>query len=340
MAIVRTRTQWGLLIALLIFVFTLPLFASTTAVHFVIYVGIVIISVQGLNVLVGYCGQISIGHSAFMVVGGYASAILTLRLGFPFWVAVPCAGLVSAVVGLFFGLPSLRVKGFYLALVTLAAQFIVPYVIINAPGINALTGGAHGLVNLHRPLSQGIGFLGADQSYYLIVMACAVLSTFFVKNLARTHIGRAFVAIRDNDIAAESVGVSLFRYKLLAFFIGCFLAGIAGSLWCHYLSSVRPELFTLWDSIWFLGMLIVGGLGSTTGVIFGVLFLRGLTEIVTVLSPAMVEALPMIGSRLMFSGIMAVYGLVIILFLVFEPRGLYHWWLRLKTSYRLWPFAH
>ena len=340
MAIVRTRTQWGLLIALLIFLFTLPLFVSTTLLHFATYVSITIIAVHGLNIITGYCGQISLGHAIFMVVGGTASGIFTFRWGLPYWVALPCAGLLSGAVGMFFGLPSVRIKGFYLALTTLAAHFIIPYVIVNVPGISTLSGAARGLTNLPRPFSQGIGFLDADQSYYLLVIVCTVLVTFFVKNLARTRAGRSFVAIRDNDIAAESVGINLFRYKLLAFFIGSFLAGIAGSLWCHYMGSVTPYLLNIMDSIWFMGMLIVGGLGSTTGVILGVLFLKGLGEIVTTMTPGMLESLPFLSVKLTISGVMMVYALVIILFLVFEPRGINHWWQRVKTSYRMWPFAY
>ena len=333
-AIVRTRLQWGLLIAFLALLFTVPLFAAPYILNWLILTFVAIIAVHGLNILTGYAGQISLGQAAFVAVGAYTSAILTAKLGFPFWVALPCAGLMAGVVGLFFGLPSLRVKGFYLVLATLGAQFIILYIIEHI----TITGGTNGM---HCP-SASIGGLVFDtrSSYYYVAMLLTVLMTFFAKNLARTRVGRALVAVRDNDVAAEVLGVNVFYYKLTAFFIGCFYAGIAGSVWAHYFQAVHPEQFPLMNSIWYLGMLVVGGMGSTLGAILGVIFIKFLDELVSIGTPLLADALPLLGENLFAAFGTIVFGLIIILFLIFEPRGLAHRWEVSKASYRLWPFSY
>ena len=190
-AVVRTRLQWGLLIAGLALLFCLPLFTDLRWMSFINITMIYIIAVLGLNILTGYCGQISIGHAAFMAVGAYTSAILVTKLGFPFWVALPCAGIMAGLVGLIFGLPSLRVKGFYLVLATLAAQFIIMWVIMR---IRFLTGGYAG-IKVPRPELGGIVF-DTDQSYFYIIAVLLVIMTFLAKNIVRTKVGRAFIAIR------------------------------------------------------------------------------------------------------------------------------------------------
>jgi branched-chain amino acid transport system permease protein len=334
MAIVRTRLQWGLFITLLVFLMVIPLFANPYVLNLIILISIAIIVVHGLNILVGYAGQISLGQAAFMAVGAYTSAILTARLGWSFWAALPCAGLSAGVIGLIFGLPSLRVKGFYLALATLAAQFIILYVIQHL----TITGGTSGI--RCPPASIGGFAFDTRQSYYYIAMGLTVLMTFFAKNLTRTRVGRAFIAVRDNDLAAEVLGVHVFYYKLLAFFIGCFYAGIAGSLWAHYLTSVHPEQFPLINSIWYLGMVVVGGMGSILGAIIGTIFIKLLDELMMVGAPMIAASFPAIGENI-FAAIGSIaFGLVIILFLIYEPRGLAHRWEVFKASYRLWPFSY
>jgi branched-chain amino acid transport system permease protein len=300
-----------------------------------IIIGISIISVNGLNILTGYCGQISLGHVGFMAVGGFTSAILCTRLGFSFWAALPCAGLAAGLVGLLFGLPSLRLKGFYLIMSTIAAYFIIMWVIDQAYDI---TGGILGIA-APRPVIFGV-VLQSKASYFYLVMIMTCLATFVAENIGRSRVGRAFIAIRDNDLAAEVMGVNIFAYKLLAFFIGCVFAGVAGSLLVHYYGWCSTEMFHFLDSIWYLGMLIVGGMGSTTGVIFGVVFLRLLDYLVAVTAPALAAAFPAIAAQAASALSLIMRGLVIIIFLIFQPRGLVHGWHRIKAYFQLWPFSH
>jgi len=335
MAIFRTRLHWLMLIVFLIFLFTMPLYVSGRWLNLVIVIGITVITVLGLNILTGYCGQISLGHAAFMAVGAYTSAILCAKLGWSFWAAFPTAVLVAGVVGILFGLPSLKVRGFYLIMTTVAAQFIILWVILQMRGI---TGGCDGLATPYPRIGSLV--LNTKESYFYLVMVLACLATFAAKNLARTRVGRAFVAIRDNDLAAEVMGINLYGYKLLAFFIGCMFAGAAGSLWVHYVGLANVELFTLTDSIWYLGMLIVGGMGSTMGAIFGTVFLRLLDELIPFIGPAFSSAFPAIAAQAAASVGLILHGLIIILFLIFEPRGIAHRWQIAKTYYRLWPFSY
>ena len=294
--------------------------------------GIAIVSVHGLSILTGYCGQISIGHAGFMAVGGYTSAILCAKLGWPFWAALPCAALAAGIAGLVFGLPSLKIKGFYLIMATIAAQFIIIWIIIQLRGI---TGGTDGL--LVPKATIGNIALSSKTNYYYLVMILAVLATITANNIIRTRAGRAFIAIRDNDLAAEVMGVSLWSYKLQAFFIGCVYAGVAGSLSVHYIRLASIEQFPFMDSVWYLGMLIVGGMGSTTGAIFGAIALKLLDELVTMAGPIMSAA---VAPQAAASLALISHGLIIIIFLIFEPRGLYHRWEMIKTYFSLWPFSH
>jgi branched-chain amino acid transport system permease protein len=294
--------------------------------------GIAVVSVHGLNILTGYCGQISIGHSGFMAVGGYTSAILCAKLGWPFWLALPCGALSAGIAGLIFGLPSLKIKGFYLIMATIAAQFIIIWFIIQLRGI---TGGTDGLL-VPKATIGGLS-LNTKTNYFYLVMGFACLATVTAHNIVRTRAGRAFIAIRDNDLAAEVMGVSLWSYKLQAFFIGCVYAGVAGSLLVHYVRFVSVEQFPFMDSVWYLGMLIVGGMGSTTGAILGVIALKVLDELVTVAGPILAAAVaPQAAASLALTS----HGLVIIIFLIFEPRGLHHRWEAVRSYFRLWPFSH
>jgi branched-chain amino acid transport system permease protein len=332
MAIVRTKAQWVILLVFLAFLFTCPLFFSDRMLTIMTIIGITIISVHGLNILNGYCGQISIGHVAFMAVGGYTSAVLCAKLGWPFWAALPCAALMAGMVGLFFGLPSLRVKGFYLIMATIAAHFIIIWVILQ---LRNVTGGADGMA-VPRPEIGGL-VLKSKASYFYLVMIIACLATFLAQNIARTRAGRAFIAIRDNDLAAEVMGVNLWTYKLLAFFIGCVYAGVAGSLLVHYFAFASPTQFPFMDSVWYLSMLIVGGEGSIAGAIFGAVSLKLLDELVTIVGPILSAV---VAAQAAASLSLIMRGLVIILFLIFEPRGLVHRWEIIKAYFKLWPFSY
>jgi branched-chain amino acid transport system permease protein len=331
-AIFRTRAQWVMLFAFLAFLFTCPLFFSDRILTIMTIIGITVISVHGLNILTGYCNQISIGHVGFMAVGAYTSAVLTAKLGWPFWAALPAAALMAGIVGIIFGLPSLRVKGFYLIMATIAAHFIIIWFIIQ---LRNVTGGADGMA-VPRP-EIGSFVLKSKASWFYLVMIFACLATFLAKNVVRTRVGRAFIAIRDNELAAEVMGVNLWAYKLLAFFIGCVFAGVAGSLTVHYFAFASPTQFPFMDSVWYLGMLIVGGMGSTVGAIFGAVSLKLLDELVTIVGPILSAA---VAPQAAASLGLIMRGLVIIVFLIFEPRGLAHRWQMVKAYYRLWPFSH
>jgi len=332
MALFHSRPQWGIMVAFIVFLFGCPLFCSDRILTILTMMGIAVISVHGLNILTGYCGQISIGHAGFMAVGGYTSAILCAKLGFPFLAALPCGALAAGIAGLFFGLPSLKIKGFYLIMATIAAQFIIVWTIIQ---LRSITGGTDGL-SVPRPEIAGF-VLKSKASYFYLVMVFACLATITAHNIVRTRTGRAFIAIRDNDLAAEVMGVSLWSYKLQAFFIGCVYAGVAGSLLVHYICFASTDQFPFMDSVWYLGMLIVGGMGSTTGAIFGVVALRLLDELVTIAGPILAAAVaPQAAASLALMS----HGLIIIIFLIFEPRGLHHRWEIIKAYFRLWPFSH
>jgi branched-chain amino acid transport system permease protein len=332
MAIFHSRRQWGVVVAFIIFFFACPLFFSDRILTILTMMGIAVISVHGLNILTGYCGQISIGHAGFMAVGGYTSAILCAKLGMPFWAALPCAALAAGIAGLIFGLPSLKIKGFYLIMATIAAQFIIIWTIIQ---LRSITGGADGLP-VPRPAIGPI-LLSSKTNYFYLVMVLTCLATLLAKNIVRTRAGRAFIAIRDNDLAAEVMGVSLWSYKLQAFFIGCVYAGVAGSLLIHYISFASTDQFPFMDSVWYLGMLIVGGMGSTTGAIFGAVALKLLDELVTIAGPILSSV---VAPQAAASLALISHGLIIIIFLIFEPRGLHHRWEMIKAYFRLWPFSH
>lgn len=336
MAICRTRFQWVMLIAFLLFLFgVLPQISGNYVLGVISLMGITIIAALGLNILTGYCGQISLGHAAFVGVGAFTSAILTNHLGWSWWATVPCAAFVTVLVGLIFALPALRVKGFYLALATLAGHFIITWAILHG---DKITGGAAGLI-------VGVPKLGnitinTEKEFFFLIMGFTVALTFIAKNLVRGKLGRNLIAIRDNDIAAGFMGVDIFRYKLIAFAIASAYAGIAGSLLAPYFGSVLIEQFPLMDSIWYIAYIIVGGMGSITGTIFGVAFLKLLTQGVMMTGPIIGNLFPAISGTIVSSMLLIVFGVVIILFMIFEPRGLYHRWEIAKSSFRVWPYSY
>ena len=336
-AIVRTRARWALLMGFLLFLFFVPpFFLGRQIVAMINTVAFIVIAVHGLNIVTGYCGQIHLGQAGFMAVGGYTSAILATELHLPFYLCLPLAGLASALVGIIFGLPAVRVKGFYLALTTLAAQFIIIY-IIQTPAASL----TKGVYSLRAPPAQiGPIVFDTEKKIYFLIMIITILMTFFAKNLARTKIGRNFVAIRDNDLAAEVMGINIFHYKVLAFAICSFYAGIAGSLYAYSAGVITTDYFPLTDSIWYVGMLIIGGMGSVLGPIFGTIFIRFIIEGTTVLTPTLTQAFPAMGEGAFSSLSEFVFALAIAFFLIFEPRGLAHRWEIFKNYYRLWPFSY
>jgi len=340
MAIVRTRLQWVMLIVFLALLIVFPHFCGVYWLHIISTTGFVLIAVLGLHITTGLCGQINLGQSAFMAVGAYTSAILTATVGLPFWVALPCAGIMAGIVGIIFGAPSLKIKEFYLAMATLAAQFIIIWLIVHIDEIIGmkLTKGAYGL-DVPFASIGGLVFDTSLKMYYLI-MVMTVIMGLFALNITRTRVGRAFIAVRDNDLAAEVMGVNLFYYKLLAFFIGCFFAGVAGCLQAHYLNFIGFEQFRLHESVWYLGMIIIGGMGSPLGAVLGTVSVTLLDVASDNLAPFLSATFPFLPMNLVLPVRMILFAIVIMVFLIYEPRGLAHRWRIFKASYRLWPYAY
>ncbi len=337
MAIHRTPFAFWRNVAFLGVLLLLPLVASRYQLALGIQIGIFAIGALGLNILTGYTGQISIGAGAFFGVGAYTSAILATRFGLPFWVTLPAAGAVTALVGLVFGSPSLRLKGLYLAIATLAAQIILEWAMNNW---STLTGGSQGISRIPAPALGPLRF-DDDRSYYLLTLVIVVAATLFAENLFRTRIGRAFVAVRDRDIAAEVMGINLFQYKLLAFAVSSFYLGVAGSLWAHYLSIITPEHFTIDVSVQYLAMIIIGGMGSIVGSLLGAAFITLLPVVLREGIGALSASLPGINAASLASALREViFGAIIVGFLLWEPAGLARLWQNVKDYFRLWPFAY
>ncbi|MEW6264646.1 MAG: branched-chain amino acid ABC transporter permease [Thermodesulfobacteriota bacterium] len=337
------QTWWvkGWLVALLIMLIVFPMFGSrlsqtlnTNVINLMVVIFIYIIGAHGLNLLTGFTGQISLGHGAFMGVGAYTAGILAVRLHWPFYMTLPAAGLMAAAVGMIFGLPSLRLKGLYLAIATMAAQFIINYAMRNW---TALTGGSSGL---NVPYAKLFGFeFDSDIKFYYLALVLVILATIFLKNLTRTRPGRAFVAIRDRYLAAEVIGVNLFKYRIISFGVSSFFVGIAGALWAYYITIISDEHFTILLSVQFLAMCIIGGLGHVLGGIFGAIFMVLLPELLRIPAEALTRVFPNMFE--IFGTLQSgVFGLIIILFLIFEPDGLAARWHTIRSYWKLWPFSY
>jgi branched-chain amino acid transport system permease protein len=299
---------------------------------------IAVVGALGLNILVGYTGQISIGHGALMSVGAYTAANLITRLGAPFWVALPAGGAMAAAVGTAIGIPSLRIKGLYLAIATLAGQLIIEWTINHVPWIS---GGIQASIEVPRPSLLGLQ-LKTQTQLYLFLLFFAAVAIVATINLVRSRIGRAFIAIRDQDIAAEIIGINIFRYKLLAFAVSSFFAGVTGVLYTYYLGVANYEQFQIDVSIDYLAMIIIGGLGSVLGSIFGAIFVT----LLPIVTRWVLEGL----GGLIFSQSdllnvipnlrLVIFGGLIILFLALEPEGLNRLWRNILGYFRVWPFSY
>jgi branched-chain amino acid transport system permease protein len=336
MAIARTRFQITVaIVAAVLFFAVAPFTLDAQFLSKINIMGIVLVGALGLQILTGYCGQLNFGQSAFLAIGAYISAMLCSHLGWNWFVTVPFAVVGTAIIGLIFGLPSLRIKGFYIAVTTMAAFIIVMFLLIRG---GSFTGGINGLKV--GPVQIGDLVFDNEQKFFYLIMFFVVLAVFFAKNLIRGRVGRAFVAIRDNDLAAELMGINIFKYKLIAFIACSAYAGLAGSLFAAYYGYVSADQFTFAESVWYIGYLIVGGLGSITGTIFGVVFLKVVESVLRSVGPTISDILPAIGTSFLSSSLVMVFGLVIIIFLIFEPRGLWHRWELAKASIRFWPFTY
>jgi branched-chain amino acid transport system permease protein len=319
---------------MVILVFIFPFFADNYFLDVANQIGVAIIGAIGLNILTGFTGQISIGHAAFLAIGAYASAILTSKVGMSFWISLPLAGVVTALIGMIFGIPSLRLKGLYLAMATFAAHFITEFTINHW---ESLTNGTAGI--LVPPPAIGKFEFDTDQRMYFIIFTIAICVTFSARNLFRTKVGRAFLAIRDRDISAAVMGVNLFKYKLLAFAISSFYAGVAGALMAHHRKIITPENFPIWEAIRYLAMIIIGGLGSILGSVYGAVFMILLDEVLRTLTTILSGIFPNVFG-LLASLREGVFGITIILFLIFEPDGLVARWHTIRSYWKLWPFSY
>lgn len=330
LATIRRPGQWLVLLGFIALLYALPLVASQSVVSLINRILISVIAVQGLNLVTGYTGQVSLGQAAFMTVGGYCSALLTLKSGLPFLLALPLAGLGAGLIGLLFALPSLRVKGFYLTMATLSAQFIIPWFTRNAfpETLNETQG-----INVPVPIIFGITF-DEPKKYLYLTLTCVIITTIVAYNIVRSRSGRAFVAVRDNELAAELLGVHLFKYKLQAFLLAAIYAGIAGALSAHQLRHINYETFDLTNSILLLGMLVVGGLGTTLGPFFGATLVLLLIEVATRLGPQIQQIFPNASTT---AARPLLFGFALMLFLIYQPKGLAYRWMRLKAAWRIRP---
>lgn len=333
-----TTTSRNFAILGVILLLAAPAFMDRYWLNQLIQIGYLGIAALGLNILVGFTGQISIGHSAFFGFGAFASAWLNNSLGIPVVLAIPLAGVVTTLVGLIFGMPAARLKGLYLAIATLAAQYILQDFFSRA---DWFTGGTNGTI------AEALTIFGfafdTDERYFYVVLVAMVVMYLLATNLMRTRDGRALVAVRDHYLSAEIMGINLTKYRTMSFGIAAFYAGIGGALYAHYLQFVSVEGFTILFSIQFLGMIIIGGLGSIMGTLMGTAFMVLLPEAMQaatkLVSGTAIDTALNLKENIAFLREMSI-GVVIILFLVFEPDGLAHRWKQIKAYWKLYPFSH
>ena len=291
------------------------------------FVMIYAIAGLGLMLLAGFTGLFSLGHAAFLGVGAYTQAVLT-NMGLPFPLALACAAGLSGAVGLVVGLPALRVKGIYLGIATLSFGFIVEEVLARWESV---TGGNAG-IHVKKPNIFGWQ-LNTGEEFYFLCLVITVLATLGILNLLRAPTGRAFVAIRDSEISAQSMGIHLAYYKTLSFALSAALAGVAGALYAHQLQFISPDQFNILQSIDLLLMIVIGGLGSVHGVFLGAIFLITMPQAIAIVK----DYLPaFIGQAPGLQGL--VYGVVLVAFVLFEPMGLYGRWLKIRTYLQMFPF--
>ena len=336
--IFETKTiRWVTILTIIALCFA-PLVLGGYFITLLIQISYLGIAALGLNILVGYTGQISLGHGAFFGFGAFASAWLNTSFNIPVFLCIPLAGFLTMGVGMMFGAPAARIKGLYLAIATLAAQFIIEDFFARAEWFS---GGAAG--SMAEPLTLfGFAF-DTDKSFYYVALFSLVFMFIWGCNLMRSRDGRAFVAVRDHYLSAEIMGVKLNKYRLLSFGISSFYAGIGGALYAHYLGYVSAEGFTIMMSIQFLAMIIIGGLGSIKGTLMGVIFMVFLPEVlgsgVEIMKMTEWGNIPMVVDGLAYIKEMAI-GLVIIGCLIFEPEGWAHRWAQIKNYWKFYPFAY
>ncbi|MFC1823840.1 branched-chain amino acid ABC transporter permease [Thermodesulfobacteriota bacterium] len=310
-----------------------PLFLNRYQLSILNEMGIAVIGALGLNLLMGYTGQISLGHGAFLAIGAYTSALLTGKLGIHFFFSLPLSGLVAATLGLIVGIPSLRLKGLYLALGTLAFSFIIEYILFHWD----LTQGDLGMAV--KKISFGDYVITTQTQFFYLIAAFAALAVICTKNLVRTKIGRNFIAIRDRDIAAEAMAIPLAKYKIMAFCLSAFYGGVAGCLLAHYNKWIVPGSFDINLSITYIAIIIIGGMGSVLGSVLGAILITGIPHGIVYIVDILKGSYPGL-SGFIIDFKLGIFGLIIVLTLLFEPKGLFGIYARIKLYWKTWPFKY
>ncbi|MBU3915590.1 branched-chain amino acid ABC transporter permease [bacterium] len=321
----KSDRNWYLALGLVLLL--LPMIMGDYYISQFTFVFITSILTVGLMLLTGFTGQLSLGHVGFFAIGSYTSAVLTGK-GVPFLLALPASGLLAAFIGIFVGIPALRLTGMYLAIMTMGFAFIIEQILARWESV---TRGRMGLVL--APPSIGPLKFDNEISYYYLALVCLMFSILLVRNILRSPTGRAMIAIRDSEVAAQAIGVSLLKFKTIAFALSAFFAGIAGSLNAHKLSFITPENFGFFQSVGYLAMIIIGGIGTLHGAVLGTAFLLFLPGIIIILKDFLPHAIA--GQTGLEPLIM---GLIIVLFIIFEPLGIYGVWIKIRIYFESFPF--
>ncbi len=333
-------------LALILF-FVIPFISDSYILSICNLVGYTILGALGVQLLIGFCGQITLGHAAFIAVGAYTSTLLVLEFPWPkiildwglaYPISIIIAAFAAGIWSVLFGLPSARVKGFYLILTTMAAQFITVDLILTQY-VSQIGGRGQAFSLPPGTIKIGPWVIDSDLKVYFMMLFLVILCTIVMANLLRSKVGRAWVAIRDNDISAEVMGINVFKYKLLAFFVAGFIGGIAGAFWISNLAAISPEHFPWFWSLWLVGVILIGGAGSIHGAIFGSLFMVLIMEGLQLAVMPLADTFPKLLMDFLFIK-EAAFGLAICAFMIFEPNGLaYRWW-QIKNYFNLWPFSY
>jgi branched-chain amino acid transport system permease protein len=335
-----------ILLGLCLFIF-IPIAAESYSLSVCNQIGYTLLGALGVQLLIGFCGQVTLGHAAFIAVGAYTSTLLILEFPWPkimldLGLAYPASIIIAAIVAglwsVLFGLPSARVKGFYLILTTMAAQFItVDFVITQY--VSQIGGRGQAFSLPPGTIKVGPWVIDTDLKVYYMMLILVIFCVIGLANLLRSRAGRAWVAIRDNDISAEVMGINVVKYKLLAFFVAGFLGGIAGAFWISNLAAISPEHFQWFWSLWLVGVILIGGVGSIYGAIFGSIFMVLVMELLQIAIMPLADSFPKLLMDFLFIK-EAAFGLAICAFMIFEPYGIaYRWW-QIKNYFNLWPFSY
>ena len=344
----QTKFIKAKMVALMLVLFVgIPLVADEYWLSVCNQVGYTVLGALGVQLLIGFCGQVTLGHAAFLAVGAYTSTLLILEFPWPkifidaglaYPISIFIAAIASGIWCVLFGLPSAKVKGFYLILTSMAAQFItVDFVITQY--ISQIGGRGQAFSLPVGTIRIGPWVIDSDLKVYFMMLVLVIVLVAGVLNLLRSRVGRAWVAIRDNDISAEVMGINVVQYKLIAFFVAGFIGGVAGAFWISNLAAISPEHFPWFWSLWLVGVILIGGVGSIHGTIFGSIFMVVVMELLQMAIIPLASSYPKLLMDFLFIK-EAAFGLAICAFMIFEPNGLaYRWW-QAKNYFNLWPFSY